>query len=91
MAPEVSNESAQPRSLPVRPPPKGASVAVLGLIPQPQPEEWLVAYSVAKMGCKGDSPTIAGVCSMGDLPGPQRKRADAWMEQLSHLIGASAH
>ena len=90
MATEVSNEVAQARSLALRVPPKGAQISVLGLIPQPQPDEWLVAYSVARLGCKDGSPTIAGVCALSDLSGPQRKRAENWMDQLSHLIGAAA-
>lgn len=88
MADQVSTEAAQPRTLTLRSPPKGASISVLGLIPQPG--EWFVAYSVVRMGCKADSPTIAGICALSDLAGPQRKRADNWMDQLSHLLGSTA-
>ena len=87
MASEVSTEDPQKRTLELRPPPKGASISVLGLIPQPG--EWVVAYSVMRLGCKGDSATIADVCTLSDLAGPQRKKADNWMGQLGRLIGAS--
>jgi hypothetical protein len=87
MAAQVSPEDLKPRTLELRAPPKAANVAVLGVIPRPG-GEWFVAYSVIRLG-KNDGPTIAGVCTLGDLPVPQRKRADAWVDQFSHLFGAS--
>lgn len=87
MAPEVSTEAPQPRTLALRPPPKGADIAVLGLIPQPG--EWLAAYSVMRVGCKTGGAVIADVCALSDLAGPQRKKADNWMGQLGRLVGAS--
>lgn len=86
MASQLSPEDLKPRTLDLRAPPKSANVSVLGVIPQQG--EWLAAYSVIRLG-KNDGPTIAGVCTLSDLPVPQRKRADAWREQFSHLFGAA--
>jgi hypothetical protein len=86
MASEVSPEGSERRTFDLRAPAKGANINVLGLIPQPG--EWLAVYSVMRLG-KRDGATIADVCALSDLPGPQRKRADAWMGQFGRLITAS--
>lgn len=71
-------------SLTLRPPAKGSTITVLGLIPQPG--EWLAAYSTVRLG----KATLADVCALSDLPGPQRRRADVWMGQFDRLIGAAS-
>jgi hypothetical protein len=43
---------------------------------------------VMRLG-KRDGATIADVCALSELPGPQKKRADAWMGQFGRLITAS--